>query len=187
MSTEAEITVPKESLETQAFLIAEYSAMRDEILKRIELRSQVTSLTLIIFGTLLSFGLQARSSPAILLYPIIATFLAANWAHNGVSIKAIAIYIRDHIESRVDKAIAWEHRTGLSRNPLNRLNFWSASGIFIGTSLFAIVIALPLAKLETVEIVLFFFALISVVCSLITLHHFSRVRFDEKGIPSHVP
>lgn len=179
MSTET--NVPKEQPETQALLLAEYGALREEILKRIELRSQVTSLALVVLGTMLGFGLQAHSSSVILLYPILATFLAANWTHNGVSIKEKAIYIRDHIESRVGaNTIAWEHRSGPSRKPLDRLNFWSASGIFIGTSLFAIVIALPLAKFDTVEILLFFFALISVICSIIVLRHFSQVRFDNK-------
>ena len=180
MSAETENNLPKEKPEIYSLLLIEYGVLREEILKRIELRSQVTSLTLIIFGTILSFGLQARSSSIILVYPVLAIFLAANWTHNGIRIKEIANYIRDHIESRVgENTIAWEHRARPNRMPIDRLNFLSASGIFIGTSLFAILTALPLAHFDMVEILLLIFAIICIICTSIVLLLFSHARFSK--------
>jgi hypothetical protein len=180
MSRETGTNASKEPPEIHSLLLIEYGTLREEILKRIELRTQVTSLALIVFGTMMSFGLQARSSSVILLYPILAIFLAGSWTHNGIRIREIAIYIRDQIESRIgENILAWEHRASPHQKPLDRLNFLSAGGIFIGTSSFAIVVALPLAHFDTTDILLFVFAAISVICSSLLLRLSFWKRFDN--------
>lgn len=156
--------------EITPFLLAEYNALREEILKRIELQYQVLSLTVVVLGTVLGFGLQAHSASIVLLYPILATFLAATWSHNGLDIKEIGTYIREQIESKVTKDnIGWEHRIRSRRRRLGGLKFLSARGIFIGTSLLAILVAVPLAHFDLIEILLFALAVISAVCSSVLL------------------
>ena len=75
----------------------EYSALRNEITKRIEMRQQIVTLTLTLAGIFLGVGLT-RASVA-LIYPPLATFLALGWAQNDFRIRATAKYIREQIES----------------------------------------------------------------------------------------
>ena len=64
---------------------AEYKALRDEILKRVEFRYQLLNITLISAGTLLGAGLNANSAPVLLVYPILAAFLAGGVARSARS------------------------------------------------------------------------------------------------------
>jgi uncharacterized membrane protein YfcA len=175
MVRETEANSQRNVSETHPLLLAQYNALREEILKRVELRYQIVSLTLIVFGTTLSFGLQAHSSSTVLLYPIIALFLAASWIHNGFGIKEIGNYIRDQIESTVgEDIIGWEHRVRSQRKRLGGLglSFLSAGGVFIGTSLLAILTAVPLAKFDTIEILFFILATISLISSVVLLGYY---------------
>ena|SRR2546421_12313620 len=91
-------------------LIAEYSALRDEILKRIELRFQIASLALIALATLIGVGFQNHDAAIILLYPILALFLLSAHISNSFEVQKIEDYIRDHIELKagIDN-IGWQH------------------------------------------------------------------------------
>jgi hypothetical protein len=83
------------------FALAEYSTLREEILKRIELQNQILNLTLIIAGTMISVGFQLTNGPIILLiYPPIALVLSAGWEQNNLRIRQIGIYIRERVERR---------------------------------------------------------------------------------------
>ncbi len=158
--------------EASALLLAEYTTLIDEKLKRMEVQNQIVSLTVIIFGTILSFGLQVRSASVILLYPILAFFLMASWAHNGRRVGDIAIYIRDQIETKFEaNHPGWEHRSRPHKKLPAGLNFLAARGIFIGTSLLTIVLAIPLDRADVINIILFAAAIVSVTCSIIVLNY----------------
>jgi len=89
---------------------AEYKALRDEIVKRLELQYQFMYMALIILGTTLGLGLQARASSLVLVYPLIAPFLAAAWAYNDYIVRLLGKYIKVRIESGVGKSnMGWEH------------------------------------------------------------------------------
>ena len=175
----------KKAPEPEAFLLAEYAALKAELLKRVELQHQLISLTLIVFGTMLSFGLQGRSSSIILLYPVIAFFLAASWAHNGRAIRDIVIYIKDQVEAVVGgNNFGWEHRARPHRRLFSRLDFLSARGIFAGSALLATLVAIPLARVDAINIFLFVIALASTIGS-ITLLRFFPVQ-GAVSIPSNL-
>jgi hypothetical protein len=80
----------KNAPEVDQFMLAEYNALRDELLKRAEFQQQILSLTLVIFGTILTFGLQVHSASIILLYPLLSLFLAASWRHDGLTEKGFS-------------------------------------------------------------------------------------------------
>jgi hypothetical protein len=63
-------------------IATEYNALRDEILKRIELRQQFVSMTLTIAGVFLGIGVTTDT--IALVYPLLATFLAIGWAQNDL-------------------------------------------------------------------------------------------------------
>jgi len=59
------------------FLVAEYQALRDEIIKRLEIQQQLHLFALVAFGTFLTIGFQSKTVTIPLLYPILALFLAS--------------------------------------------------------------------------------------------------------------
>ncbi len=75
----------------------EYNALRNEILKRIELRQQLMAITLTLAGVFLSIGITTDT--VALVYPPLAAFLAIAWAQDDYRIREIAEYIREHLEA----------------------------------------------------------------------------------------
>ncbi len=94
MPDEDTIEVPRPIAET------EYASLREEVLKRIESRQQLISIALTIAGAFLGVGWGA-GAVGLLLYPLIATLLAAAWAQNEVLIEQLNSYIRDHLEAHI--------------------------------------------------------------------------------------
>lgn len=131
--------------ESTSLLLAEYNALRNEILKRMDVENQLATFTVIVFGTILGIGLQNKSAVLILLYPTLATFFAIGWSHSNYMIFQIGTYLKQHVESvvGVDK-MGWEHyRT------MKSLYVWSARGIFLTTEVLAIAVGLSLIPLST--------------------------------------
>lgn len=82
-----------------AFALAEYSALREEILKRIEFQNNVLNWTLVIAGSVVTFALQLNNAMILLLYPLIAFGLSASWEQNNLRIRQLGVYIRKRIET----------------------------------------------------------------------------------------
>jgi hypothetical protein len=143
-----------------AGLALEYNALRDEILKRIELRQQFLSTTLTIAGIFLGVGV---ATPTIaLVYPPLAAFLAIAWMHNDDRIKNLAIYIRRRLE-RSTLDLGWETYIQQKRKK-TRMRSWrfiitSHAGIFMLTQLMAVGIGLLKFTSTPVEWVLLGFDL----------------------------
>lgn len=122
----------------------EYSFLRNEILKRIELRQQIISITLTLAGIFLSFGLATDA--VALIYPPLATFLALGWAQNDFRIRDLAVYIRENLETK-SSGLRYETYVQEKRTSNNNFGSWrfvviSHSGIFIFTQLMAMGIGL---------------------------------------------
>jgi hypothetical protein len=77
---------------------AEYTTLREEVLRRIDARQQTLSVTMGLAGAFVGLGWGAGST-VLLMYPLIALFLAISWAQNEVFIKQINAYIRDNLEN----------------------------------------------------------------------------------------
>ena len=122
------------------FLLAEYNALRDEILRRTDIQHQLISITLVAFGALVSVGLQV-SQTALLAYPLLALFLSVVWSYNDIRIRQLGFYIRDRIENRLaGGGEGWEHAISsdsLSRSVGSRV-ILATRGIFWGTELLAV-------------------------------------------------
>jgi hypothetical protein len=93
--------------------LVEYKALRDEILKRIEMRQNILSITLALAAAFLSAGILQRNQsdfigPSVaFIYPPIAACLALGWAQIDHRIRDIGIYIRDNIEKNTP-GLGWE-------------------------------------------------------------------------------
>jgi len=118
----------------------QYNALRDEILKRIELRQQLIAITLTIAGALLAVGIN--NDLVALIYPPLAMFLALGWSQNDLRIRFISRYIREKIEPLVP-GLGFEgytHSANKERRGLESQGFTvlSHSGTFILTQAMAL-------------------------------------------------
>src|SRR5438874_6849384 len=102
-------TDPPLNPETISLIVAEYKALREEILKRIEIQHQLISLALAAPATFVGFGIAIKSATLILLYPILATCLSIAWSIHELALMRIWNYIQAQIEEKVGNQIHWEH------------------------------------------------------------------------------
>ena len=133
--------MPKEvNIQKKPGFGCEYNSIRSEILKRIEMRQQLISITLTLAGIFISFGLTNELVP--LIYPPLAMFLAFGWAQNDFRIRRLARYVRDELES-LDIGLHYESAMDEDRKLDKGLVSWrfvviSHSGIFLFTQILAI-------------------------------------------------
>jgi len=79
----------------------EYMSLRAEILQRAQFQQQLVNLSVIIAGTLLTVFFQFSGPTFLLLvYPLLAMFMAIEWSFNNMRILQIGHYIREEIESK---------------------------------------------------------------------------------------
>jgi hypothetical protein len=145
----------KKKINSDVFYIEEYHALRDEILKRMDIRQQLFTFTLVITGTFLSLGLSVESGYKILLvYPLIAMFVAGTWMQSDFRIYQIGQYIKHNIENHfLPEGKGWEHAHDEVKTIL-LLN--SARGVIIGSQVIVTLLALLITQLQldTLDIIL---------------------------------
>lgn len=144
----------------------EYNALRSEILKRIELRQQIVSITLTLASVFLSLALTVES--VALIYPPLAMFLALGWTQNDSRIRGIASYIRERLES-IPISLGYETYIEQYRAERKRLGAWrfvvaSHSGIFLFTQVMAV--GIELSKRTSFTLIQWVLLLIDVVSIL---------------------
>jgi hypothetical protein len=126
--------------DTSKFLLAEYDALRGEILKRSEIQHQLLSFALAALGALIAVGLRDTPS-ALLAYPILVLFLAIGWTYNDIQIAQIGLYIKYRIENHLlSSGQGWQHAI-LSQRPsreIGSLAKLATRGLFWGTEILAI-------------------------------------------------
>jgi 8-oxo-dGTP diphosphatase len=88
-------------------ILAEYSALREEILKHADMRLQLLYFTLVVASAFMGVGTQFNEPNVLLVYPILAAFLAAAWAHSDIRSGQLGEYVRTHIESSLP-GTGWE-------------------------------------------------------------------------------
>lgn len=140
MSTNQENS-PEKAIDSSAFALAEYTSLRDELLKRIDFQHQILALTLVGAGTFLTVGTQASTPDLLLIYPILVLFLATGWYQHNLRVYRIETYIRTKIESRVPGA-GWEQaRVNKTGEVKLSATVWFARGVFVGTQIVTLIAA----------------------------------------------
>lgn len=158
--------------EDSSFLLAEYNTLRAEAIKRLELQNQLVAFTIVVFGTLLSVGLQSKNAAITFSYPILALFLSVSWAHFDYRIRQIGHYIRNRIENVAGlENMGWEHYMATDNTRL--LYPLSIRGIFNITQLLAIVTGVSVAVInntfDAVSIISLSFSAISFILTFFVL------------------
>jgi hypothetical protein len=179
----------------------EYKALRDELLKRFELRQQVVSVTLAIAGALIGAGIfQAKilyagslngPSPSIALaYPPIAALLALGWAHLDDRVRVLGSYIRERLEPNIP-GLGWEGYNWNNRPRVKRLPyaFISHGGVFIWTQVVAMIVGALYCirtqpKLDPLDYALLIIDVVAFLWTIyIMVHHAQHVTgIDKKGL-----
>jgi hypothetical protein len=83
---------------TREIMLAEYNAVRDEILKKMDHRTTYRLATLTLSLTAMGIGIQLRSASVLLLVPMIAILLGNLTIFQTMQVSRLATYIRENIE-----------------------------------------------------------------------------------------
>lgn len=130
------------------FLLAEFSALRAEIVKRTEIQHQLISLALIAAGTFLA----TEAEIAVVAYPILAFFLAAGWVQNDIQIARLGAYIGQRLEPRLlNGRGGWESvwaSTPDEIEALGSLAHLASRGVFLGSQAAMLVASLLTYRLD---------------------------------------
>lgn len=129
----------------------EYTTLRDEILKRIDLRQQLISILLTFAAGFLVFGL---GTPVVaFVFPPLAALLALAWGQNDFRTRKAAEFIRKEIEPIL--GLSWESQSQIQRQESGwRWVIFSHGGIFFFAQLMAMVVGAPKFTASPVEVVL---------------------------------
>lgn len=103
---------PEISQQMHDFLIHQYDALRQEILKQMEIEHQLVYLLLTIFAIVLGFKFTEVSALPLLSYPAVALSLSLSWSYSDSRAKELGDFIKDHIEQYYTKLIG-EVKIGL--------------------------------------------------------------------------
>lgn len=125
------------------FYLAEYTALREEIVRRMEWQHQIMGLVLAAGSAVVSFGTPFL----MLLSPILFLFLATLWVHYDVRVNQLGEYIYCQIETQfVGPKGAWESSPERQEEPkslgwLGSLERFSARGLLVGSQIAIVIIA----------------------------------------------
>ncbi|MFE3456983.1 hypothetical protein ACFXKD_05505 [Nocardiopsis aegyptia] len=121
-----------------ALLIAEYTSLRAELLKLIELQSTLQSLAIISFGITMPIGFQFDSAIVILIQPALALILGASWLNHAHAIHRIAAYLSGSLEPKVgSENLAWENYVRSHPLRFGRAGFWATRSLFMVSAVLA--------------------------------------------------
>jgi hypothetical protein len=175
-------------------LTMEFRELRNEILKRIELRQQVLVITLTIAGVIFGLGVRDNATgynnQITLIYPPISLLMAMIWIIDDYNIQKASLYIQYRIERKLP-TLMWEKYTEYvtygSKDKYVRLGTsFAYCGIFITTQLIALLIGGQLGevfkKLVNFEIcnTFEFWGTVSGVLSIIITVYFFLMWYEKK-------
>jgi hypothetical protein len=172
----------------RAGLLAEYAALRTEILKRIEVRHQLTAITLTATAAFLSTAIVwSDNSTVALVLPLLIPCLALMWVHNDTRVGDIAKYIRTHIETALP-VMSWETEMERRRNAMSGKARWRWTVLFQAIMFIAICVADSMAAESIKSNFLFWVDLASIVLVVVIMNSaLSRYSRGKKATASSAP
>ncbi|WP_250030162.1 hypothetical protein [Paractinoplanes maris] len=125
--------------------LAEFTALRAEIVARQNIQQGLLSLQLTAAGALFSLALSgAGRSAALLILPLITYMLAGRHVSHSYACQSIGTYIRTKLSARVRGGLGWEH--WLKAHRANPRRYRALNPLFItfpGISILALVGSVP--------------------------------------------
>ncbi len=161
-------------------ILAEFSALRDEILKRIEMRQTILVFALGAASTLLTLAVTSKAEFWVLLpYPFIAALLALVWMQNDVRIGELGEYITKELGKKCEDLKGFEDFLRQNNAKRGWKGGWrdvevAALGVFLITEFVSMILAaLYLWKISVVWTALF---LVLAICAIIWTFYSIRCR-----------
>jgi hypothetical protein len=157
--------------EIEAQLLAEYNALRTEVIHRMGTRHQLVAFSVIVLGAVWAFA----QPNTLLAYPILGFFLALGWAHNDFRVGEIGEYVRKNIEAKLP-GLHWEQHfydIKEKKRPLRyvfRASILSAGGIIVGTQILSLVVLLIKQPISEINIYLIAIDCVAIILTCIVLH-----------------
>lgn len=153
----------------------EYNALRAELLKRIELRQNIISITLTLAGVLLGFGLS--NTPNELIFPPLTFCLGLLWANNEIRIKQIGKYLQGM--EKLISGLGWETYYRQDRRSQTvligvSLSVLAPSGTFVITELLTIGVGLSRFGFSPIEWTLLVIDIVSALMTIVLLVYVRR-------------
>lgn len=140
------------------FMIAEFQALREEVLVYIRQRMTLLSLNLVAAGALLPIGISEQNSLILLLQPFISFLLATRWAYDNAFIVRLGLYIQSQIEAEISSG--WEtyqvrvYGDSPFNFPYDLLGLASSGGIFLSTQIVSMILIWDIGTSGNIEQVL---------------------------------
>jgi hypothetical protein len=124
------------------FLLAQYTSLREEVLKRIEIQHQLILGVLLALGTILTVSTQGGSATNLLFYPFLVLFLALAWSQNDTRNRQITEFLSSNEEHFLsDISLGWEHARTSSRLWIfGSRKVFAARGIFVGSQVLTLLL-----------------------------------------------
>lgn len=169
-------------------VVAEYTSLRAEILKLIELQGQLLALTVVAFGTIVSVGFQVDNASVVLLHPILALILGVSWMNHAHSVCRCAAYIRaaekqfDNLRQAGQELFSWEGFVMRNPTPRQWIGFWGVRAIFAISALIAVVVSLALERPQGMGILIF-----SLSSAITAVLFWLSITWQERPDPSSRP
>lgn len=153
------------TIDDTTFAVAEFTCLRDEILKRIEFQNQIVNLTLVIAGSVVSFAFGLTNGAIILpIYPLISFGLAASWEQHNRRIRQLGVYIRENLETRT--STGWEkYRVASKLERTRTASYARVTFIFTQVGIILISILLSNYPPPPIWIILFVIDVIAVIAT----------------------
>ncbi|MCK2241769.1 MULTISPECIES: hypothetical protein [unclassified Crossiella] len=164
--------------------IAEFTALRAELLKHIELQFQLVGVSVVALGTILSVGYQTKNAAIMSLYPVLAMILGLYWLNLAHAIMRCGTYIKTYLEPRMPAGhIGWEHY--IRRNPLryDALGYWGVRGTFLGGSVATVLSTLGIIQWSASDIVALGLGVLAMIATFVV---FFLWRERVPGLPAEL-
>ena len=127
-------------------LLAEFAALRAEILQRSSLQWNIFALQLTAAGVIFSFALSNPSHTGFLLIlPMISYALAARYISHFLVVQALGTYIHDVLEVRAKGELHWQGWYRAQPLSVHRILNWLSANflVFSGTAVIALAWVTP--------------------------------------------
>lgn len=99
--------------------LAEYSSLREEIVRKMDHRSTYRVATLTFTLAVIGVGIERDSQPLLLIVPIIAVLMGSLTIYQTLQISRVSGYIRDFIESNLSatypNSIGWHSHNQVTK------------------------------------------------------------------------
>jgi hypothetical protein len=175
--------------ETLAFLQAEYTALRSEFVKRVELGQRLLEITLVSAAAILTINLTGDEFARVLLaYPILVMFLAFAAVHHALQLRIIATYIKSEIEPKFrwrpdGEEASVGHETWLVDNSprqAQRLGILGSISMFIGIQVLVfslgVVQSVTGTRVQPVDIMLIIVGVVVILATAAVMFGYLGVR-----------